>query len=54
MSPILDLELYSLRSGGATVAPNHNVSELKRENSKDGHVADSLDERLQFTQTLGL
>ncbi|VDH99100.1 Hypothetical predicted protein [Mytilus galloprovincialis] len=56
--PDLNIGLYSLRAGGATAAANSDENERcwKRhgrwisDTAKDGHVADSLDHRLQVTK----
>ncbi|XP_069141252.1 uncharacterized protein [Argopecten irradians] len=58
----LDLGLHSLRAGGATEAANGNVNERcwkrhgrwRSDVSKDGYVADSLQNRLEVTKQLGL
>lgn len=53
VAPKLNIGLHSLRSGGASVAANNNVSErcLKRHGrssnfAKDIHVADFLDKMM--------
>lgn len=62
VAPKLNIGLHSLRSGGASVAANNNVSErcLKRHGrwksdfAKDMYVADSLDKRLHISKSLNL
>ena len=57
-----DFGLHSMRSGGATAAPNAKVPDrlFKRhgrwrsESAKDGYVKDSVESRLQVSQSLGL
>ena len=62
VAPELNLGLHSLRSGGATSAANAGVNDRcwKRhgrwtsDSSKDGYVADSVANRLQVSEHLGL
>ena len=58
----MNIGLYSLRAGGATVAANSDVNERcwkrhgrwKTDSAKDGYVADSINHRLEVTNKLGL
>lgn len=62
VAPELNLGLHSLRSGGATSAANAGVNDRcwkrhgrwKSDSSKDGYVADSVANRLQVSEHLGL
>ena len=62
VAPELNLDLHSLRPGGATMAANSDVNERcwkrhgrwKSDSSKDGYVADSTANRLEVSKHLGL
>lgn len=59
---VSDFCLHSLRAGGASAAANAGIPDrlFKRhgrwlsENAKDGYIADSFDNRLKVSQSLGL
>ena len=62
VAPNLNLGLHSLRSGGASAAANAHVDDRcwkrhgrwKSESSKDGYVADSVENRLKVSKHLGI
>lgn len=62
VAPQLNLGLHSLRASGCTKAANENVNERclkrhgrwKRDESRDGYIADSIVKRLDITKKLGL
>ena len=62
VAPDLNLGLHSLRASGCTKAANENVNgrclkrhgRWKRDESRDGYVADSVEKRLEITKKLGL
>ena len=62
VAPDLNLGLHSLRASGCTKAASENINDRclkrhgrwKRDESKDGYIADSVDKRLEITKSLGL
>lgn len=62
VAPDLNLGLHSLRASGCTKAANEDVNERclkrhgrwKRDESRDGYIADSLAKKLEITKKLGL
>ena len=62
VAPDLNLGLHSLRASGCTKAANEDVNERclkrhgrwKRDESRDGYIADSLDKKLEITKKLDL
>ena len=62
VAPDLNLGLHSFRASGCTKAASENINDrglkrhgrLKRDESKDGYIADSVGKRLEITKRLGL
>ena len=62
VAPNLNLGIHSLRASGCTNAANENINDRclkihgrwKRDESKDGFIADSIDKKLEITKSLGL